>query len=295
MRIFVSYDRGDRVAVEKMVKRLRQADHYVWRDDLLRTGQLWWSAILDEIELADVVVFALSPESLMSGACTVERHNARQVRRPVLPVQVVPVDTATLPEDLAVLQIRGSVDELVAALRSQPASLPLPDPMPTRPPAPLSELARLRDELKNGPLDESVQFGIIAEFVLAHRSNGAAERETARVLMIDSARSKYLYQRPAQLLQSELQRAAGPTSVIVGTAMGSLGIFSFLAMLRVYEILPRPYEVVVPHLILTVVGAVLCAMALRRHRRSALLGLAICGLSLLAIFVDAVKNDAVPW
>jgi hypothetical protein len=293
VRIFVSYDRADEVAVRKLVTRLRKADHYIWNDALLRVGQHWWTEILDEIERADVVVLAVSPEMVRSEACAAERRYAAKVGRPLLPIEIVPVNKNALPPDLATIQIRGSVEELTTALRTLPQNPPLPHPMPDRPAAPLSRLATLRNRLTDEQLDQPAQFAIVAEFVLAHRSADPVERRNARHLMIDGARSPFLFQQPAELLHSELHGGPGPLA-IAGAALGAVGTVSFGFTLGLYAILPRPYEVIGPNLVLTVVGALLCALALRQHRRSALLGLTICAVSLLAIVVDAIKNGAVP-
>jgi hypothetical protein len=300
VRVFVSYNRADQSAVEDMARELRRAGHDIWLDALLRGGHEWWTRILDEIERSDVVVLALSPAFLRSEACAAERRYAGQVRRPVLPVEIVPVNKAALPGELAGVQICGSVAELVVELRARGAPPPLPVRMPPRPPPPLSRLALLRDRLKEGPLDEAAQFAIVGELILAHRSPNVAGRETARLLLEDSTTSNFLFQRPGQLIQDELRGHAEPllppppgppTSVIIGAALAGVALFSLLSMLRVYAVLPRPYEVVGPHAVLVVAAAVMCIGALRRHRRSALLGLTVCALGALALVADLVKNS----
>jgi len=79
--------------------------------------------------------------------------------------------------------------------------------------------------------------------------------------------------------------------VIVGSALGSIGIMSLLIILGVYEVFPRPYELVGPHLILVLAGAGLCASAISLHRGNAMLGLSICALGLLAIVADVAKTS----
>ena len=302
VRVFVSYNRADQDVVEAMVDELRKAGHNIWLDALLRPGQLWWSEILDEIERADVVVLALSPEYLSAEACTAERRYAARLRRPVLPIAIRPIAIGALPGDLAGIQVCGSVKDLVGTLRRQKPPPPLPRPMPERPRPPLSELALMRDRMKEVPLDESVQFAIIAELILASRTADGAERDTARLLLADCATSKYLFQRPARLLHDELNKVPQPAPrpppppstprlVIAGAALGGIALFSFLSLLRVYNILPRPYEVVGPHAVLVVAGTAMCVASLRRHRGSALFGLTICLLGALAVVADLIKNS----
>jgi hypothetical protein len=155
VRVFVSYNRADQDLVQAMVDELRKAGHDIWLDALLRPGQLWWSEILDEIERADVVVLALSPEYLSAEACTAERRYAARLRRPVLPIAIRPIAIGALPGDLAGIQVCGSVKDLVGTLRRQKPPPPLPRPMPERPRPPLSELALMRDRMKEVPLDGS--------------------------------------------------------------------------------------------------------------------------------------------
>ena len=85
--------------------------------------------------------------------------------------------------------------------------------------------------------------------------------------------------------------------VIVGTALGSFGMMSFLILLGVYKIFPRPYDLVGPHLVLAVAGALMCALAWRQFEQSARLGLIICSISLLAIVADSIKTGIIslPW
>jgi hypothetical protein len=87
------------------------------------------------------------------------------------------------------------------------------------------------------------------------------------------------------------QEADALGRVIVGSALGSIGIMSLLIILGVYEVFPRPYELVGPHLILVLAGAGLCASAISLHRRNAMLGLSICALGLLAIVADVAKTS----
>lgn len=78
--------------------------------------------------------------------------------------------------------------------------------------------------------------------------------------------------------------------MIIGAGLAGVALFSVLSLLRVYAALPRPYEVVGPHAVFVLVAAALCAVALRTHRRSAAVGLTVCGVGLLALVADLVRN-----
>ena len=49
MRVFVSYARHDREAVEMLLQDMRRARHDVWVDEELTGGQAWWDTILSTI------------------------------------------------------------------------------------------------------------------------------------------------------------------------------------------------------------------------------------------------------
>ncbi len=56
MRIFVSYARRDREAVDALLQDVRRARHDVWADEELTGGQSWWDTILGTNRGADLFV-----------------------------------------------------------------------------------------------------------------------------------------------------------------------------------------------------------------------------------------------
>jgi hypothetical protein len=58
VRIFVSYARRDRDAVDLLLQDMRRARHDVWVDEELTGGQSWWDTILGTIRGADLFVVA---------------------------------------------------------------------------------------------------------------------------------------------------------------------------------------------------------------------------------------------
>lgn len=268
MKIFVSYNRVNQRAVETMVDALRSLDHEIWFDRSLHLGQDWWKAILDQIEHADALLLALSPEFLASKACTAERLYAARLGKPLLPVKVAPVNDAVLPGELAYLHVLDyvrptdkSAIELVRGVRGLPPAGPLPQPPPPRPAAPLSNYIDLRDRICGGPLAKTDQFAIIAELILGTRSDDPEERQVAHELLVDSGRSQHLWVPPDRLLRDELAKlgnglptvqiahppdsspepappppAPTPWLAIIGVAVGSLGLANLAFLVGLYDL-----------------------------------------------------------
>ena len=101
MKVFVSYARDDKPAADHVVARLAEIDHQPWADERLSGGQRWWDVILVAIQQADVVVIILSPASLASQACRLERDYAARLGKNLLPVKVAPISVSALPADLS--------------------------------------------------------------------------------------------------------------------------------------------------------------------------------------------------
>jgi WD40 repeat protein len=86
MRLFISYAHANRKKVDELEKLLEKAGNEVWFDHELIGGDNWWQRILDQIEQADVFVFALSPQSTGSAACRAEFQYALDLNKPILPI-----------------------------------------------------------------------------------------------------------------------------------------------------------------------------------------------------------------
>lgn len=74
--VFVSYASATREITKELVKDLEDMGHQVWFDQALSGGQLWWDEILKEIRNCDVFIITISPESLISEPCRLEREYA---------------------------------------------------------------------------------------------------------------------------------------------------------------------------------------------------------------------------
>ncbi|HZB42003.1 MAG TPA: toll/interleukin-1 receptor domain-containing protein, partial [Ilumatobacter sp.] len=154
MKIFVSYARRDRQAVDFLLQDMRRARHEVWVDEELTGGQAWWDTILATIRGTDVFVLALSPDLLKSRACQAEYQYALACNRTILPVMVAPVSPQMAPPAIANAQILDYVERtpnaainLVTALAAAQPSPPPPDPPPSPPPVPMSYMNRYREQL----------------------------------------------------------------------------------------------------------------------------------------------------
>ncbi|WP_409437488.1 sensor domain-containing protein [Mycobacterium sp. SMC-14] len=168
--LFVSYASQDRALVDPLVSVLRSADQQVWLDEELGGGEAWWQTILDRIRCCSVFVVALSNNSLRSKPCQAELAYARALQRPVLPVQIGPVDSVRVTP-LAATQIidyrirdGAAHARLVAALQSlSRRAVPLPAQLPEEPMVPFAYLMRLSSELSGSELSYHKQGELVLE------------------------------------------------------------------------------------------------------------------------------------
>ncbi|MBZ0307211.1 MAG: toll/interleukin-1 receptor domain-containing protein, partial [Anaerolineae bacterium] len=72
MKIFVSYRSINRALVEGLISDLKDMEHEVWYDQELEGGQKWWDNILHQIRAAELLIFAMTPQSLESRPCQLE-------------------------------------------------------------------------------------------------------------------------------------------------------------------------------------------------------------------------------
>ncbi|AEF35960.1 transmembrane serine/threonine-protein kinase [Mycolicibacter sinensis] len=168
--LFVSYASQDRALVDPLVAVLRGAEQRVWLDEELGGGEAWWHAILERIRSCTVFVVALSNNSLRSKPCQAELAYARALLRPVLPVQIGPVDSVRVTP-LAATQIidyrhRNAATDarLVAAMRSLSLRAgPLPAQLPEEPTVPFAYLMRLSSDLSGPELSYRKQAELVFE------------------------------------------------------------------------------------------------------------------------------------
>jgi hypothetical protein len=166
--LFASYSRADRAAIGSLLEDLRDLGHTVWMDEQLAGGQVWWEEILHNIRRCDAFLFLLSPSSVDSEACMAELHYANALDRTVVPVEITPVDRATLPSLLGEHHIvrysaeRASTLALARALSRLDTGRPLPDPLPPPPPLPGSYFSVLRDQITSGEvMSFDQQLGVV--------------------------------------------------------------------------------------------------------------------------------------
>ena len=100
-RVFISYSRKDMAFADRLDVALKRrgfeplidrTDIYVFED--------WWQRIQSLIVQADTVVFLLSPDSVSSHICQREVEFAASRNKRLAPIELRPVDTATVPEAL---------------------------------------------------------------------------------------------------------------------------------------------------------------------------------------------------
>lgn len=164
MKVFISYSSKDRAIVERMAANLNRLEHVVWFDQVLIGGQKWWEEILRNLLDCDAFIFALSPDSMESEACKLERSYAAALDKAIVPVQLSDVTRSALPLEIGTRQIvdyakdetRGFID-LTLSLKDLPVNAPLPEPLPVPPRAPISPLIEIKarfEALKSLSLDE---------------------------------------------------------------------------------------------------------------------------------------------
>jgi hypothetical protein len=98
-KVFLSYASSDAILVENFARLLRDNSVDVWVDRAdIAGGQVWRRRIVEAISEATVVVLVLSRASVLSRNVRKELDIAEEANRPILPVQVEPVD---IPADLS--------------------------------------------------------------------------------------------------------------------------------------------------------------------------------------------------
>jgi WD40 repeat protein len=100
-RVFVSYSRVDATFASRLVSALldRGYEAYMDQRDIL-PGEPWQERLGKLIEGADVVAFALSPDSVASTMCDWEINEAERLGKKVLPVVCRNVEVDTVPQRL---------------------------------------------------------------------------------------------------------------------------------------------------------------------------------------------------
>jgi hypothetical protein len=158
--VFISYDRESRELAEALVEDIKALGYDAWLDRELTGGHPWWNRILDEIRASKVFVYVLTPRSLDSDACQREHSYAAALGKTVLPILAAEgVSTNLLPPALAQLQFvdyrsrdRAAAFRLGRAFGAVPPPVPLPNPLPAAPEAPISYLGGVAHRLAGTPV-----------------------------------------------------------------------------------------------------------------------------------------------
>jgi hypothetical protein len=169
-RLFVSYARKDREALQSLLDGLERLNVTLWVDQRLRGGRPWWDEILTQIRGCEGMLVPISPSLLNSEACTSERTYGGALGKPILPVLIKAVPMVALPKDLAMLQMVDyttpgveAAFDLAAAINVLPATPPLPDPLPDPPDVPKSYQYDLADRVHAPSLSLEEQLGLVAQ------------------------------------------------------------------------------------------------------------------------------------
>jgi hypothetical protein len=159
--VFISYSRNNLDVVSQLVRDLQDVGFSAWHDQTLTGGQRWWDNILANIRNCDVFIFALSKESWESEACQSELGYVVEIGKPILPVQVSDnIHLGLLSAPLSEIQVtdyrrrdKAAAFSLLRAINATPVAPPLPDPLPSAPPVPVSYLGTLKERIDSpGPL-----------------------------------------------------------------------------------------------------------------------------------------------
>jgi len=74
--LFVSYTRQDEALVRALKDDLERVGRSVWLDHQIHGGERWWQEIIQQIQDAEVFLFALSKDSWRSRPCRAELRYA---------------------------------------------------------------------------------------------------------------------------------------------------------------------------------------------------------------------------
>lgn len=176
MPIFMSYSREDEKTVTQLAEGLEAAGRDTWYDADLSGGEAWWTEILKNIRQAEVVVFALSDNSLSSKPCRAELNYALALGRTIVPIQVGHVTNfrANPLSELQTIQFQPedahSAFEVIAAVNEAAQRFrPLPEDLPDEPPIPYAYLVSLNKQIDNEVLGPNAQIEVIDQLRNAFR------------------------------------------------------------------------------------------------------------------------------
>ena len=227
---FISYARDTQTLVLGLAEDIKGLGHAVWLDQELSGGQSWWDQILGQIRDCDVFLFALTPDSLKSTACSREYEYAYALGKPIIPVLLSDgVSMNLLPDALSQIQAvdyRDSSDKTATldigkALNTVQLLESLPDPLPPAPEVPLSYLGGLASRVDAPDLSYEEQTALLVDIKGSLRDQATAE--DGRTLL------NRLKERPDLLakIEDEIDEILGSQSGVTaatGSAPGKNGL-----------------------------------------------------------------------
>lgn len=101
MRVFINYAHSDLNAVEQIAAFLHAENHDISSEEKLLPEHDWAAKLGEQIQTADVVIYAISPDSLASEWCQWSLGQALKAGKPVIPALLR--ESASLPESLTAL------------------------------------------------------------------------------------------------------------------------------------------------------------------------------------------------
>lgn len=134
MHVFVSYASEDFQQAEEIALALRGDHHEVFFDESrLEGGENYHRVIREEIGKTDLLVFLISPDSVLKGAYSLTELRFAEDRWPsgwgyVLPVMIKPTDLARVPAYLKAVTIFKPEGNAAAEVAAHIAGWPPPGP-----------------------------------------------------------------------------------------------------------------------------------------------------------------------
>ena len=90
--MFVCYSHDERDVVLAQIEWLRSRGLVVWYDEAIEAGSRWSDDLAHAVGHCAVFLYFLSPRSVGSRYCLDEVHYALECSRPIVPVELAPVE-----------------------------------------------------------------------------------------------------------------------------------------------------------------------------------------------------------
>lgn len=115
MRLFINYAHFDKAQVEQVVDLLRKRGHEPWFEKLLPNRD-WEADLLAAITACDGLIYALSPDSVVTEWCQWELAQAIKLNKAIVPLLVhMPVNVPQAISGIRRVDISEGLTEIAAA------------------------------------------------------------------------------------------------------------------------------------------------------------------------------------